>query len=213
MKKHATAAYVMTAAFFLTGCANDGIVEALKSTETIEPIQQTIVSEINAVTKQEKGLQETFELALSKEQKTNPFTDENSAVFKNIEERKNSVKTINESTTKLNTTQKSLVENDGDKLPEDTMNSLTDSMKELSTSLNEYTKQYSKNLVEEEKYFKSLGTKEATYQTLTDGMTTVNELDTSNKEQLKKLNKQFNQLNKYRTEAEKTLNSLSDSTK
>ena len=71
------------------------------------------------------------------------------------------------------------------------MDSLTNTMKELTTSLTDYTKQYSKNLAEEEKYFQSLGTEKATYETLTDGMTAINELDTSNKEQLKKLNADF----------------------
>lgn len=213
MKKHTTAVYVMTAAFFLSGCANDGIADAMKSIETIEPVEQKIVSELNTVTKQEKGLQETFESALSEEKKAKPFADKDSAVFKNIEERKNSMKTIKESTDELKATQKSLIDNEGDKLPEDEINSLTNTMKELSTSLNDYTKQYSKNLAEEEKYFQSLGTDKATYETLTDGMTAINELDTTNKEQLKKLNEQFERLNKQRNEAEKTLKSLSESAK
>ncbi|MEG0551988.1 MAG: hypothetical protein RR533_00425, partial [Carnobacterium sp.] len=89
MKKHTTAVYVMTAAFFLSGCANDGIADAMKSIETIEPVEQKIVSELNTVTKQEKGLQENFESALSEEKKAKPFADKDSAVFKNIEERKN----------------------------------------------------------------------------------------------------------------------------
>ncbi|MEG0678418.1 MAG: YkyA family protein [Carnobacterium sp.] len=213
MKKHTTAVYVMTAAFFLSGCANDGIADAMKSIETIEPVEQKIVSELNTVTKQEKGLQENFESALSEEKKAKPFADKDSAVFKNIEERKNSMKTIKESTDELKATQKSLIDNEGDKLPEDEINSLTNTMKELSTSLNDYTKQYSKNLAEEEKYFQSLGTDKATYETLTDGMTAINELDTTNKEQLKKLNEQFERLNKQRNEAEKTLKSLSESAK
>lgn len=213
MKKHTTAVYVMTAAFFLSGCANDGIADAMKSIETIEPVEQKIVSELNTVIKQEKGLQETFESALSEEKKAKPFADKDSAVFKNIEERKNSMKTIKESTDELKATQKSLIDNEGDKLPEDEINSLTNTMKELSTSLNDYTKQYSKNLAEEEKYFQSLGTDKATYETLTDGMTAINELDTTNKEQLKKLNEQFERLNKQRNEAEKTLKSLSESAK
>ena len=213
MKKRTTAAYVMTAAFFLSGCANDGIADAMKSIETIEPVEQKIVSELNTVTKKEKGLQETFESALSEEKKAKPFADKDSAVFKNIEERKNSMKTIKESTDELKTTQKNLIENDGDKLPEGEMDSLTNTMKELSTSLTDYTKQYSKNLAEEEKYFQSLGTEKATYETLTDGMTAINELDTSNKEQLKKLNEQFELLNQQRKEAEKTLKSLSESAK
>ncbi|MEG0497708.1 MAG: YkyA family protein [Carnobacterium sp.] len=213
MKKHTTAVYVMTAAFFLSGCANDGIADAMKSIETIEPVEQKIVSELNTVTKQEKGLQENFESALSEEKKAKPFADKDSAVFKNIEERKNSMKTIKETTDELKATQKSLIDNEGDKLPEDEINSLTNTMKELSTSLNDYTKQYSKNLAEEEKYFQSLGTDKATYETLTDGMTAINELDTTNKEQLKKLNEQFERLNKQRNEAEKTLKSLSESAK
>ena len=213
MKKHTTAVYVMTAAFFLSGCASDGIADAMKSIETIEPVEQKIVSELNTVIKQEKGLQETFESALSEEKKAKPFADKDSAVFKNIEERKNSMKTIKESTDELKATQKSLIDNEGDKLPEDEINSLTNTMKELSTSLNDYTKQYSKNLAEEEKYFQSLGTDKATYETLTDGMTAINELDTTNKEQLKKLNEQFERLNKQRNEAEKTLKSLSESAK
>ena len=213
MKKRTTAAYVMTAAFFLSGCANDGIADAMKSIETIEPVEQKIVSELNTVTKKEKGLQETFESALSEEKKAKPFADKDSAVFKNIEERKNSMKTIKESTDELKTTQKNLIENDGDKLPEGEMDSLTNTMKELTTSLTDYTKQYSKNLAEEEKYFQSLGTEKATYETLTNGMTAINELDTSNKEQLKKLNEQFELLNQQRKEAEKTLKSLSESAK
>lgn len=211
MKKRTTAAYVMTAAFFLSGCTNDGISEAMESIETIEPVEQKIVSELNTVTKKEKGLQETFESALSEEKKVKPFANKDSAVFKNIDERKSSMKTIEESIDELKTTLKSLTENDGDKLPKDEMDSLTKAIKELSTSLSNYTKQYSENLEEEEKYFQSLGTEEATYETLTDGIIAINESDTSNKEQLKKLNEQFELLNNQRNEAEKTLKSLSES--
>lgn len=213
MKKRTTAAYVLTAALFLSGCANDGVADAMESIQTIDSIEQTLVSELNTVTSKEKGLQESFESALAEGKKNTSFTDGKSAIYKNIEERKNSVKTIKESTDELKTTQKTMNENDGEKVPNKEIDPLIDSMKELRASLDDYTKQYDKSLAEEEKYFKSLGTEKATYETLTDGMKVVNELDTSNKEQLKKINEQFKQLNEYQKEAEKTLEALTDSTK
>lgn len=213
MKKRTTAAYVLTAALFLSGCANDGVADAMESIQTIDSIEQTLVSELNTVTSKEKGLQESFESALAEGKKNTSFTDGKSAIYKNIEERKNSVKTIKESTDELKTTQKTMNENDGEKVPNKEIDPLIGSMKELRASLDDYTKQYDKSLAEEEKYFKSLGTEEATYETLTDGMKVVNELDTSNKEQLKKINEQFKQLNEYQKEAEKTLEALTDSTK
>ncbi|SEK39323.1 Putative cell-wall binding lipoprotein [Carnobacterium iners] len=213
MKKRTTAAYAMIAAFFLSGCTTDGIADATRSTKEIEPIEQALITELNTVTKQEKGLQETVEFALSKNKEEKPFTDKNSTLFKNIDERKNSLKAIKVSVNELDLKQKSLVENDGTKLPEKEIDSLTTSMKEISTSLDDYTKNYEQNLAEEEKYFQSLGTKEATYQTLIDGIAAINEQDSTNKEQLKKLNEQFNQLRTHRKEAQEQLSSLSESTK
>lgn len=213
MKKRTTAAYVLTAALFLSGCANDGVADAMESIQTVDSIEQTLVSELNAVTAKEKGLQESFESALAEGKKNTSFTDEKSAIYKNIEERKSSVETIKESTDELKATQKTMNENDGEKVPSKEIDPLIGSMKELRASLDDYTKQYDKSLAEEEKYFKSLGTEEATYETLTDGMKVVNELDISNKEQLKKISEQFKQLNEYQKEAEKTLKALTDSTK
>ncbi|MCA9764984.1 MAG: YkyA family protein [Carnobacterium sp.] len=211
MKKRTTAA-IMTTALFLSGCTTDGIAEATKDIKESEPIEEAIVAQLNRVTKQEKGLQEAFEATLSKDKAEKPFSDKESTIFKNIDERKNSLEAIKASIDEFDLKQKSLVENDGTTLPEKEIDSLTTSMKEMSISLNDYTKLYEKNLAEEEKYFQSLASKEATYQTLTDGMAAINEQDATNKEQLKKLNEQFEQLRIQRKEAQEQLSSLSEST-
>lgn len=213
MKKRTKTVYALAAAFFLTGCANDGIADALKSTDAIEPEENTLLSELNKVTKQEKALQETFEKTLDESDSLTQFSDGTAPVFENVKNRKTAISAIKKATGEMKETQKSLAENDGDKVPKEEIEGLSEEIKKLTTSLDDYSKQYEKNLKEEETYYQSLADEEATYKTLTDGITKLNEEDTKTKELLNQLNEQFKTLKKQRTEAEEKLNSLSESSK
>ncbi len=141
------------------------------------------------------------------------FSDGTAPVFENVKNRKTAISAIKKATGEMKETQKSLAENDGDKVPKEEIKGLSEEIKKLTTSLDDYSKQYEKNLKEEETYYQSLADEEATYKTLTDGITKLNEEDTKTKELLNQLNEQFKTLKKQRTEAEEKLNSLSESSK
>lgn len=213
MKKRTKTVYALATSLFLAGCANDGIADATKSIEAIEPEEKTVLTELNAITEQEKALQKIFEDSLAEDNSSSQFSDGSSPVFENIEARTTSLTAIKEANAEMETIQKDLSENDGDKVPKEQVEALTKELGTLTDSLDTYATQYEKSLSEEEAYFKSLAAEDATYETLTDGITKLNEQDAKTKELLQQLNEQFKVLDNQRSEAEKAVQSVNDSSK
>lgn len=213
MKKRYLATNLFAVSLFLTACGNDDVAEALESTTSVKTQEEQIVSDLNAITEQEKNLQGTFETTLSEDESLSTLADGTSAVFENVDARSTSLSELKETTTAMKEEQTLLDEKMSDELPQDELDQLTTNIETLTASLDEYVTHYETVLEEQKNYFTELGKEEATYDTLTEGMETINEHDTKTKELLLQLDKELVEVQNSQTATTESLNKLNDSSK
>lgn len=213
MKKRYLVTNLFAVALFLTACGNNDVAEALDSTTAIKSHEDQIVGDLNAITEQEKNLQESFENTLAEDESLSTFTDGTSAVFENVDTRSNSLSELKEATTAIKEEQVLLDKKTSDKLPQKELDQLTTTIETLTASLDEYITHYESVLADQETYFTDLGKEEATYETLTTGMESINTQDAKTKELLLQLDKQLVEVQDSYKTTTASLNKLNDDSK
>lgn len=213
MKKRYLVTNLFAVSLFLTACGNNDVAEALESTSSVDTQKEQIVSNLNAITEQEKGLQGAFETTLSEDESLSTLADGTSGVFENMDTRSTALSELKEATTAMKDNQILLDEKTSDELPQEEMDQLTTSIEELTVTLDDYVTHYETVLTEQENYFTDLGKGEATYETLTAGMETINEQDSKTKELLLQLDQQLVEVQDSHKSTTESLNKLNESSK
>lgn len=198
---------------FLTACSNDDVAKALETTTSVETQNEQIVNDLNAISEQEKGLQSTFETTLSEDDTLSTLADKSSAVFENIETRSTSLSELKETISTMKEKQVLLEEETSDKLPQEELTALSTNIEELTANLEKYIAHYKTVLDEQETYFSDLGKEDATYETLTAGIETINNSDTETKALLTKLDQQLVAVQDAQAKSTASLNELNESSK
>lgn len=198
---------------FLTACGNDDVAKALETTTSVETQNEQIVNDLNAISEQEKGLQSTFETTLSEDDTLSTLADKSSAVFENIETRSTSLSELKETISTMKEKQVLLEEETSDKLPQEELTALSTNIEELTANLEKYIAHYKTVLDEQETYFSDLGKEDATYETLTAGIETINNSDTETKALLTKLDQQLVAVQDAQAKSTASLNELNESSK
>ena len=213
MKKRYLVTNLFAVSLFLTACGNDDVAKALETTTSVETQNEQIVNDLNAISEQEKSLQSTFETTLSEDDSLSTLADKSSAVFENIETRSTSLSELKETISTMKEKQVLLEEETSDKLPQEELTALSTSIEELTANLDEYIAHYKTVLDEQETYFSDLGKEDATYETLTAGMETINNSDTETKALLTKLDQQLVAVQDAQAKSTASLNELNESSK
>ncbi|WP_238321830.1 YkyA family protein [Carnobacterium jeotgali] len=158
-------------------------------------------------------MQGSFENTLAEDETLSTFADGTSAVFENVDTRSNSLSELKEATTTIKEEQVLLDKKTSDKLPQVELDQLTTTIETLTASLDEYITHYESVLADQETYFTDLGKGEATYETLTTGMESINKQDAKTKELLLKLDKQLVEVQDSNKNTTASLNELNDDSK
>lgn len=213
MKKRYLVTNLFAVSLFLTACGNDDVAKALETTTSVETQNEQIVNDLNAISEQEKGLQSTFETTLSEDDTLSTLADKSSAVFENIETRSTSLSELKETISTMKEKQVLLEEETSDKLPQEELTALSTNIEELTANLEKYIAHYKTVLDEQETYFSDLGKEDATYETLTAGIETINNSDTETKALLTKLDQQLVAVQEAQAKSTASLNELNESSK
>ncbi|SDQ09491.1 YkyA family protein [Carnobacterium viridans] len=213
MKKRYLVTNLFAVSLFLTACGNDDVAKALETTTSVETQNEQIVNDLNAISEQEKGLQSTFETTLSEDDTLSTLADKSSAVFENIETRSTSLSELKETISTMKEKQVLLEEETSDKLPQEELTALSTNIEELTANLEKYIAHYKTVLDEQETYFSDLGKEDATYETLTAGIETINNSDTETKALLTKLDQQLVAVQDAQAKSTASLNELNESSK
>lgn len=213
MKKRYLVTNLFAVSLFLTACGNDDVAKALETTTSVETQNEQIVNDLNAISEQEKGLQSTFETTLSEDDTLSTLADKSSAVFENIETRSTSLSELKETISAMKEKQVLLEEETSDKLPQEELTALSTNIEELTANLEKYIAHYKTVLDEQETYFSDLGKEDATYETLTAGIETINNSDTETKALLTKLDQQLVAVQDAQAKSTASLNELNESSK
>lgn len=211
MKKRYLATNLFAVSLFLTACSTNDVAEAIESTTSVETKTEQIVDDLNAITEQEKNLQQTFEATLSKDESLSTFGDGTSSVFENVDARSASLSELKETAAAMKEEQVLLDEKMSDELPQEELDKLTTSIEHLTASLDDYVTHYETVLTEQATYFTDLSKEEATYETLTTGMETINEQDAKTKEWLLQLDQQLVEVQASHKTTMKSLDQLNES--
>lgn len=212
MKKNSLMTGAFTLSLFLAGCTSDGIEEALETTQAIEVQEQEMISELNAISEEESTLQATFSADLDENDILDHFADGSAAVFENIENRSRSLSAISETNEQLRDYQTELETNEGSAVAqEEEILALIESSNTLSSAIDTYIEHYETVLQDQKDYFQSLGADDANYETLSEGITVLNEQYSQTTELLQTLDTHLVDLQKVRELADETLNTLNGS--
>lgn len=211
MKKRYLATNLFAVSLFLTACGNSDVAEAIESATSIETKTEQIVDDLNAITEQEKNLQQTFEATLSKDESLSTFGDGTSSVFENVDARSASLSALKETAAAMKEEQLLLDEKMSDDLPQEDLDKLTTGIEHLTATLDDYVTHYETVLEEQATYFTALSKEEATYETLTTGMETINEQDTKTKEWLLQLDQQLVEVQASHQATQESLDQLNES--
>lgn len=211
MKKRYLATNLFAFSLFLTACGNSDVAEAIESTTSIETKTEQIVDDLNAITEQEKNLQQTFEATLSKDESLSTFGDGTSSVFENVDARSASLSELKETAAAMKEEQLLLDEKMSDDLPQEDLDKLTTGIEHLTATLDDYVTHYETVLEEQATYFTALSKEEATYETLTKGIETINEQDTKTKEWLLQLDQQLVEVQASHQATQESLDQLNES--
>lgn len=213
MKKRYLVTNLFAVSLFLTACGNDDVAKALESTTSVETQNEQIVTDLNAISEQERNLQGTFETTLSEDDSLSTLADKSSAVFENVETRSSTLSELKETVSAMKEEQVLLEEKTSDKLPQEELTALSTNIEKLTASLEEYIAHYETVLAEQETYFSNLGKEEATYENLTAGMEAINEADAKTKALLAKLDQQLVAVQDTQAQSTASLNDLNESSK
>lgn len=213
MKKRYLVTNLFAVSLFLTACSNDDVAKALENTTSVETQNEQIVNDLNVISEQENSLQGTFETTLSEDDSLSTLADKSSAVFENVETRSSYLSKLKETVSAMKEEQVLLEEKTSDKLPQEELTVLSTNIEELTATLEEYIAHYETVLAEQETYFSDLGKEDATYETLTAGVETINKSDAETKALLAKLDQQLVAVQDAQARSTASLNELNESSK
>lgn len=204
MKKLGLPLGLLVISVLLVGC-NTGAKELLEATEKVEEQENVIVEQINEVASEESKLHEQFSETLTDDKELKTMGDSSSLVFENINNRTSSLESIQSATNELSTQADEVKEIDGKDLPEEDVKDFQTKLDAVTTSLNDWVDIYEGHLKEEEMYFNSLSTDEATYEAFSDGLEQINELHKQSNDNLIKIDKELSELSSSRVSITKQL--------
>ncbi|MDE1548789.1 YkyA family protein [Jeotgalibaca caeni] len=177
---------VLMSGLFLAGCSN----EAAKLQEEIDSVsaaKEELVVSLNDIQTKETELQGNFNESLEADEELKNFADKTASVYTNMESRKETLATISETLETIQEDYEDLSAFDEESLPMDQVAALTDTIKEMDTAVKAYVPAYEEQLSKEEEVYQSIGSEEADFNILFDGVSTLNELSDENVERLRPL--------------------------
>lgn len=192
---------------FLTGCQNE-LSTLSGHSEDISNLSNETITEINNITETEGNLQAAYETTFQEDEDLSSFSDESSPVFENIQMRKDSIENVQSHTSDLEDISTSLADFEPEEIDPNLVSSWSDSLQTSVDTLNSYTDTYTTSLDEQTSYFQSLGTEEANYETLANGVENIQATDQTINDLLAELDQSFSQLKEENSNIQNTVQDL-----
>lgn len=163
-------------ALVLSACTNE-VEQAKVVVDSASKASTDVVEQINQLTELETHLQEQFVTVFEQDEDLSSLTDETADLFKNINDRDSLLASVSDQQVTLTNLAKDVNKITINTLPEEQITEMKTSLESVASSLEKFNTIYKESLNDQEEFFKSLGQKEASFQTLTDGIKEVQEKD------------------------------------
>lgn len=195
MNKNLTMTLTLSAtALFLAGCSSN--IDAAKSaSENITGDLSDIQEEFVDLQKEEQALQALFNETLEQDENFETLADNSSAVFENIKARTESIEELKGKQGELEEEFTALNDLEADGLPADLFEETKSQLDGSAKALDAFITHYSENLNQQSDYFQSLASEDASYETFTEGIRSINEQQETLYEKFTALDIAFSSLN------------------
>ena len=206
MNKNLTMTLTLSAtALFLAGCSSN--VDAAKgASENITGDLSDIQEEFVDLQKEEQSLQALFNETLEQDENFETLADNSSAVFENITARMESIEELKGKLGELEEEFTALNDLEADGLPADLFEETKSQLDESAKALDAFITHYSENLNQQSDYFQSLASEDASYETFTEGIRSINEQQEALYEKFTALDIAFSSLNETNQAFDDALN-------
>ena len=177
---------LLAGSILLAGCTNQ-VQNVQKEIDSLTSEREDMVVSLNTIQNKELEIQDNFDESLLADAELKNFNDESAVVFENIETRETEIENVKEIIKKMKADHGDLQGFDDDSLPLDQIATFSNTVEEMSTLVDKYTSEYETQLSEEKEVFQSLGGEDADFNTLYDGVDSLNEVSDQNLEILRPL--------------------------
>lgn len=196
--------WLMAGSVLLAGCTNQ-IQNVQKEVDSVTSEKEEMVVSLNAIQSKEMEIQGSFDESLLADVELKNFQDESALVFENVKSREEEIQKVKEVLKELQTDLEDLNAFEEETLPLEQISSLTQTLQEINKVVEPYISAYENQLSEEKVVFQSLGEEEADFDTLYNGVDSLNKMSDQNLESLRPLTELFNQLDQQANQLSKTL--------
>lgn len=197
MKRVRLPLYLLGISALLAGC-NSGEKTIADASQKVERQESIVVEYINEVASEESRLHNLFSKTLTEDKELQSMKDSSSTVFKNIDNRRESLELIEEATTEIFNQAKAVKDLKVKGMPEKDIKAFQKKSEEVAGSLTDWTEDYEENLEKERMYFQSLSSDIATYETFSEGIAATNKRHKKSNENLSVIEQQLLELSSAR---------------
>ncbi|SHF01136.1 hypothetical protein SAMN02745249_01616 [Atopostipes suicloacalis DSM 15692] len=206
----------LSSSLILTACgSNVSVKDVEESTDELNTSLEEIVEANHQLNDLELTMDDQFSTVLAEDKELTTLQDESASVMENISERETTIENINDSIESINTQAETLQNYEGNDLPEDTIQQISDNFLDFTQQIETYQERYIESLTTQKKYLQEIVSEEATYENFSDGIETVNDDYHDLQEQTYALDDQFiemdSQINELKTLLAEASSDTSDS--
>lgn len=200
---------LLAGSILLAGCTNQ-VQNVQKEIDSLTSEKEDMVVSLNTIQNKELEIQDNFDESLLADAELKNFNDKSAVVFENIDTRGTEIENVKEILEKMKADQEDLQGFDDESLPLDQIATFSNTVDEMSTLVDGYASEYEAQLSEEKEVFQSLGGEDADFNTLYDGVDSLNEMSDKNLEILRPLPEMLEQFEQQANELTTALTAESD---
>lgn len=175
-----------TSGLFLAACSN-GAAELQEDVESVSQIKEELVVSLNEIQSKEASMQEEFDASLVSDEDLVSFKDGSAQLFSNIDSRSEQLASIQKLLKDLEKETSRLNKQDDEELPLTAVQTLSQTVTDIQTTLTDYVETYDNQLAEEKTTFESFGSDDADFNTLYNGIDRLNATSHANLEKIQPL--------------------------
>ncbi|MGP6139753.1 YkyA family protein [Jeotgalibaca sp. A127] len=178
--------FLLASGIVLAGCSS-GVEKTQKSVDKLADSKEAIIVSLNTIQQKEMEIQKQFDEALTADEELATFSDGSAPVFKNISVRQEEVANLEENLSKMKGHVMDLSKLEVEEVPAEKMQKMLDTAQTFINQVEAYLPAYTEQLQAEEEIFASFGAEDATFNTLYDGVNTLNKNGSDNLAKLEPL--------------------------
>jgi len=164
-----------TSLLLLAACTGVSVEDVGEATDTLDTRFQEIIDTNNQLSETEAQMNEQFETTLAEDAELTSLEDGTASVIENIDSREATLQEAENQAADISEQAEFIGTYEGEDLPADTLQQVSDDLQAFSEHLDEYYTLYQDNLDSQRDYLNQIASDEANYEDFTNGIDSTNE--------------------------------------